>query len=173
MKTTLSLIALSLCLSQAAHAFTFNIEYIGESKPADVERIEKIKLRIEEVVKTDAFKDLVVRYNNYSCYNKKNLPSGVSTTQDILNHIEKAAPSIKVAFYQTSPNVLGSTSGKTISFNTNNFITRTDASVGNTLFHETLHTLGYGHCGKNNIKLFPKIKRSVPYKLGDFTETLY
>lgn len=173
MKTSLVVITLLFCLSQAAQALTFNIEYIGESKPADVERIEKIKLRIEEVVKTDAFKDLVVRYNNYSCYNSKNLPSGVSSTQDILNHIEKAIASIKVAFYQTSPDILGSTIGKTISFNTNNFITRTDASVGNTLLHETLHTLGYGHCGKNNINLFPKIKRSVPYKLGDFAEKLY
>jgi ssRNA-specific RNase YbeY (16S rRNA maturation enzyme) len=97
----------------------------------------------------------------------------VKTAQDVLNHLEAATAKIKIKFFTASPNILGSTSGNTISFNVNNFATRPDKEVANTLFHESLHTMGYGHCGKNNIRLFPKIKRSIPYKLGNFVEELY
>lgn len=171
MKTILSLLALSF-LSLNAHAFKFEIEYVDASSE-DIARFEKLKIRVETIIQTDSFKDMVVRFNNYSCFNSENLPQGVRTTQDILNHLETAVAPIKIKFYQASPRVLGSTLGNTISFNIVNFKDRSDASVANTLFHETLHTIDYGHCGKNNIRLFPKIKRSAPYKLGDFIEKLY
>ena len=172
MKTCLLVLAFIL-VSLNAGAFEFQIEYNAEAVEADKARIEKIEKKVIEIVKTEAFKDSVVRYNNYSCYNSKNLPRDVRGIQDVVNHIDKAVAKIKVRFYRTSPTVLGSTSGNEISFNLNNFATRSDKAIANTLFHESLHTLGYGHCGKNNIRLFPKIKRSVPYKLGDFVEKLY
>ena len=168
---TLFILAISL-VSFSSHAFKFDIEYV-QTSTTDQERFERLKAKVEELTKTESFKDKVVRYNNYSCFNSSNLPQGVNSTQDVLNHLETATAKIKIKFFSASPNILGSTSGNTISFNVNNFATRLDKEVANTLFHESLHTMGYGHCGKNNIRLFPKIKRSIPYKLGDFIESLY
>lgn len=170
MKTLFS--ALLVLTSLNLYAFDFQIEYI-DTAAADQERFERLKSRVLEIVKTDAFKDMVVRYDNYSCFDSGNLPSGVRTTQDVLNHLETAVAKIKIKFFSASPNILGSTSGNVISFNVNNFATREDKEVANTLLHESLHTLRYGHCNKNNIRLFPKIKRSIPYKLGDYAEALY
>ncbi len=36
-----------------------------------------------------------------------------------------------------------------------------------TLFHESLHVLGIGHCGKNDVSKYPYIKQSIPYQWAE------
>jgi hypothetical protein len=102
-----------------------------------------------------------------------NFPQNVSNIEESLNFIDQAQVQIDVSFFTANNSVVASTGINSISFNTNMFYYNDDAEVANTLFHESLHALGFSHCNKNNIRLYPKIKRSIPYKFGDFIEEIY
>lgn len=137
-------------------------------------RIEKIKNRIENLLSTDDFSALAQDpARTYKCFNRKNLPMNLFTVSDVVKFVSNAQASVQISFFTEDSSVVGSTSGNHISFNTVFLAQNSDAEVANTLFHETLHTLGFGHCGVNNVRIFPKIKKSVPYQFGEILEEIF
>lgn len=64
--------------------------------------------------------------------------------------------------------VTAHTIGSTITLNSN--FEQSELEWSNTIFHEMLHVIGYGHCGKNNPRIYRKILKSVPYLGGDYMQ---
>lgn len=155
-----------------AHGFVFRLFFEEGVSQEQKERIERIAVRVEEVVITPEFANLA-KSEKFKCFDRNNLPRGVQNIDDVLVDIAQKDAIIRIAFFTSNNSVVGSTSGNLISFNTTFFDRNEDARVANTLFHEALHSVGYGHCGKNNIRFFPKIKKSVPYRFGQFVQSLF
>jgi predicted Zn-dependent protease len=157
-----------------AHAFNLEIRYDQSVTPEYRARIDGMFKRIYEVIETPEFQEKVLAYD-YTCFKQNSLPSEVTNNQEILEYLESAQNYMVIKLYDAGAGINASTNPytQTVSINRKNLEWRKDSSVANTLFHEALHVIGFGHCNKNNIKLYPWIQRSIPYKLGDFLEELY
>lgn len=174
MKTIILLTSAILALPTFAFELTLDFSRDISKDTVSRARIEKIKNRIENLLSTDDFSALAQDpIRTYKCFNRKNLPANVSTVSDAVKFVNDTKTTVQISFFTEDSSVVGSTSGKHISFNTVFLAQNTDAEVANTLFHETLHTLGFGHCGVNNVRIFPRIKKSVPYQFGDILEEIY
>lgn len=168
------LITLSLLILHSyVHAYDIEMNFKQPFEEQDRARLLQIAERIKILVSTDEFKSKARQFTNYSCTQAYNFPQGVSDLEEALDFIETAVINISISFFRANNSVVASTGIDSISFNKNMFETNSDAAVANTLFHESLHALNFRHCNKNNIRFFPKIKRSIPYKFGDYIEELY
>jgi hypothetical protein len=168
-----NLILLSLLLVNSTYAYEIKMNFAGNVVEADRTRLENIAERVKVLASTEEFKSKAREYNNYSCTALYNFPQGVTNVEESLNFIDTAKVEINISFFTANSNVVASTGTNSISFNTNMFYANDDSEVANTLFHESLHALGFRHCNKNNIRLYPKITRSIPYKFGDFIQAIY
>jgi Flp pilus assembly secretin CpaC len=166
-------IILSLLLINSSFAYEIKMNFAGEIADTDRVRLENIAQRIKVLASSSEFKQLAREYREYSCTDLYNFPQNVSNIEESLNFIDQAQVQIDVSFFTANNSVVASTGVNSIAFNTNMFYANSDSAVANTLFHESLHALGFSHCNKNNIRLFPKIKRSIPYKFGDFIQEVY
>ncbi len=149
------------------------MSFKGDFEESDRIRLETIADRVKQLASSDQFKQKARLYDRYSCTSRGNFPDGVNNIEETLAYIDLAQVSIDISFFRANNSVVASTSDNEISFNQVIFANNDDSAVANTLFHESLHALGFRHCNKNNIRLFPKIKRSIPYKFGDFMEELF
>ncbi|MCM0605083.1 MAG: hypothetical protein KA715_03260 [Xanthomonadaceae bacterium] len=156
-----------------SHAFQISIQFGGDASSQVQAKIERVRDRVVAIVNSNEFKQEVMKISRFKCFDSDNLPEDVKTISDVLDYIEKTHAQIKISFFYEESRVSASTGTRIISFNTYHFNDAVDSETANTLFHETLHTMDFGHCGKNNIRFFPKIKKSIPYRFGDIVESLY
>lgn len=156
-----------------SHSYEIKMNFKDNVPDADRSRLESIAERVKILASSDEFKAMAKAFRNYSCTTLYNFPQGVTNIEGSLDFIDTAKVEIAIGFFTQNSSVVASTGTNSISFNTIMFNRNTDAAVANTLFHESLHALGFRHCNKNNIRLYPKIKRSVPYKFGDYIEAVY
>ena len=169
MRALMALAVVFLSLSSSIYALEYQFSFDETLDSTAQVRVHRIAERIIEITGSQEFQDYVVQ-NKYACYNQSNLPDGVNTKEDVLSHLKNVTIKMNLALLPASSNVMGSTSGQNVSINEYHFNNSTDAAIANTLLHEGLHTIGFGHCGLNNIRLFPWIKKSIPYRLGNFVE---
>ena len=164
---------LAILTSFDSHAFTLNIEFDETVTPDLQKRILDTRQKMEELVKTDLFKNKMMSFQNYSCFNANNLPENVTNLSEAYENILQAVGEIKISIFEENSSTIGSTSGNHISLNNYFLKQEKDSALANTLLHEGLHSVGYGHCGQNNPRLHPKIIRAIPYRLGNLVESIY
>jgi len=170
----IKLIVLTIAITiSSVHAYDIKMNFSGAIQESDKARLETIAERVKILASSEEFKNIARTYSTYSCSDSYNFPNNLTNIEESLIFIDSAKVEIKISFFTANSNVVASTGANSISFNTNMFYHNDDAEVANTLFHESLHALGFRHCNKNNIRLYPKIKRSIPYKFGDFIQELY
>ncbi len=168
-------ILLFFSVIQLAEAYQIKMIFDADeaNSQADQMRLERISERVSVIAKSEEFKQKALNFTNYSCMQAYNFPVGISSIDESLAFIDTASVEIKIKFFEANNSVVAVTGTNSISFNRKMFDRNSDAQVANTLFHESLHALGFRHCNRNNIRLFPKIKRSLPYKFGDFVQALW
>lgn len=90
------------------------------------------------------------------------------SNEEIIQKIQDSHFEIIIQADTLGDRVTASTTDNIITINQN--FKQDNFSWTNTLFHEMLHTIGFGHCGHNNPRIYRKILRSVPYLGGDMME---
>lgn len=161
------LAALTTCLVtmtiQATEYHGNRIHAQIDVNPEMEDRIVKILDLIEMGLEQDELYTLIGGVARYSC--TKETPSYA-----VAKNIRASNFNLVIESAVLGSRVTASTSSRAITIN--EIYNQSLTSWTNTLFHEMLHVIGYGHCGKNDPRFHPKILKSVPYMAGDMMEVV-
>lgn len=128
----------------------------GEMEPMIISTLDLITMGLSTDTLYMKFKDT----QKFKCTSKN--------SEIIASEIENSYFRFNIQTAVLGDHVTAQTIGSTITLNSN--FDQTQLQWVNTIFHEMLHVIGFGHCGKNNPRIYRKILKSVPYLGGDYMQ---
>jgi hypothetical protein len=156
-------IIILLSLVTNAYATT----YVSPKMKVDVEtpnEMEPLVITVLDLITTGlSTDDLYLKFKDttrFKCTDK--------TPDEIASEIERSFFKFNIKTDVLGDRVTAHTIGTTITLNSN--FEQSELEWSNTIFHEMLHVIGFGHCGKNNPRIYKKILKSVPYLGGDYMQ---